>query len=96
MFDLLNERKKLRCLEDGKKHANIVGLRKVTIGQVKDLFKLMERGHDARSTGKTGANLDSSRSHAVLQIILKDSRTGKGRGKISFNEPRWLLNKGAA
>ena len=84
LFDLLNERKKLRCLEDGKKHANIVGLRKVTIGQVKDLFKLMERGHDARSTGKTGANLDSSRSHAVLQIILKDSRTGKGRGKISF------------
>jgi kinesin family protein 2/24 len=84
LFDLLNERRKLRCLEDGKKHANIVGLRKVTIVQVEDLFKLMKRGHDARSTGTTGANLDSSRSHAVLQIVLKDSITGRGRGKISF------------
>ena len=84
LFDLLNERRRLQCLEDGKKHANIVGLRKVAIQNVEELFELMERGHEARSTGTTGANLDSSRSHAVLQIVLKDGQSGKGQGKISF------------
>jgi kinesin family member 2/24 len=84
LFDLLNERRRLRCLEDGKKHANIVGLKRLTIGNVDELFDLMERGHEARSTGQTGANLDSSRSHAVLQIVLKDVSSGKGQGKISF------------
>jgi hypothetical protein len=33
--------------------------------------------------GITGANTDSSRSHAVLQILLKDFK-GKTKGKFSF------------
>ena len=45
----------------------------------------MDTGHAARSTGTTGANVDSSRSHAVLQIVLKDARTGRPTGgKFSF------------
>jgi len=40
-------------------------------------------GLAARTTGITGANLDSSRSHAILQISFKDA-TQKVLGKISF------------
>ena len=39
-------------------------------------------GQEARSTAATGANMDSSRSHAVLQIQLR--RRDKVTGKLSF------------
>ncbi len=38
--------------------------------------------HEARSTAATGANMDSSRSHAVLQINFR--RKGARCGKLSF------------
>eukprot|EP00826_Nyctotherus_ovalis_P063256 TRINITY_DN9261_c0_g1_i1.p1 TRINITY_DN9261_c0_g1~~TRINITY_DN9261_c0_g1_i1.p1 ORF type:complete len:280 (-),score=68.17 TRINITY_DN9261_c0_g1_i1:199-1038(-) len=40
-------------------------------------------GLSSRTTGVTGANVDSSRSHAILQICMKDSQ-GRLQGKISF------------
>ncbi len=36
-----------------------------------------------RTTGITGMNVDSSRSHAVLQIVIKDPKL-KNYGKLSF------------
>jgi len=37
-----------------------------------------------RTVGQTGANVDSSRSHAVLTISLKDRETEKVFGIMSF------------
>jgi hypothetical protein len=38
-----------------------------------------------RSTAATGANADSSRSHAIMQVALKRSRDrSKDLGKFSF------------
>lgn len=71
LFDLLNDRKKLVMREDGAKMVNIVGLRERKCTQVSDLLELMNYGNAVRSTGSTGANMDSSRSHAILQIVLK-------------------------
>ena len=71
LFDLLNDRKKLVMREDGAKMVNIVGLRERKCSQVSDLLELMAYGNAVRSTGSTGANMDSSRSHAILQIVLK-------------------------
>ena len=76
LFDLLNERAKLVMREDGAKMVNIVGLRERRCGQVSDLLELMNYGNAARSTGSTGANMDSSRSHAILQIVLKKPDAG--------------------
>lgn len=45
---------------------------------LEDLLQWMARGNSSRSTGSTGANMDSSRSHAILQILLK---TPAGRKK---------------
>lgn len=71
MFDLLNGREKLVCREDGQKNVNIVGLSEKKCTNVDQLLELIIHGNSVRSTGSTGANIDSSRSHAILQIAVK-------------------------
>ncbi|KAH6580139.1 hypothetical protein BASA61_009830 [Batrachochytrium salamandrivorans] len=85
LYDLLNARKKLFAREDGKQQVCIKGIKEYEVSQVKRLMEIFEHGNSTRSTGATGANADSSRSHAILQIILKH-RTGKRgiQGKLSF------------
>ena len=74
VFDLLNNRDVLRCLEDKNKMVRVVGLKEIKCLNIAQLKSLMETGNSQRSTGSTGANLDSSRSHAILQFCLKDIR----------------------
>jgi len=44
----------------------------------------VERGNNERTTHTTEANDTSSRSHAICQIMLRDKKTGKLRGKLSL------------
>ena len=46
-------------------------------------MEVISFGLNARTTGITGANVDSSRSHAILTISLKHP-SGKVKGKMSF------------
>ncbi|CAO3591061.1 unnamed protein product [Absidia cylindrospora] len=85
LYDLLNARKKLFAREDGKQNVVIAGLKEYVIKNVDDLMKVFEYGSQCRSTGSTGANSDSSRSHAILQILLKPTKNKKIiTGKLSF------------
>ena len=84
LFDLLNARKQLRALADHKEAVKIMGLSDRKVSAVTELLKVIDQGNAARSTGSTGANMDSSRSHAVLQISLHHHKTRKMRGKFSF------------
>ncbi|KAF9673288.1 hypothetical protein SADUNF_Sadunf10G0008600 [Salix dunnii] len=99
LFDLLSERKKLCMREDGRQQVCIVGLQEFEVSDVQIVKEFIERGNGARSTGSTGANEESSRSHAILQLAVKkhsevkdsrrnndvnDYRSGKVVGKISF------------
>lgn len=88
MFDLLNQRKKLNILEDGKKNVVVVGLKEFTVTSVDFLKQLIEESGSRRSTGSTAANADSSRSHSIMQFALRHGGTadkeGKLIGKISF------------
>jgi hypothetical protein len=68
LFDLLNGRQALIALEDGSQNVVIKGLSEKGIGSVEDLLMAIDNGNAVRSTGSTGANADSSRSHAVLQV----------------------------
>ncbi|KAM4808389.1 kinesin-like protein KIF24 [Rhinophrynus dorsalis] len=83
LYDLLNGRKRLFAREDGKHIVQIVGLREVQVRSVDLLLEMISKGSRERSTGATGVNSDSSRSHAVIQIQIKDSGNRK-LGRISF------------
>ncbi|CAJ2661251.1 kinesin-like protein KIF2A-like [Trifolium pratense] len=90
LYDLLNERKKLCMREDGKQQVCIVGLQEYRVADVENIKDLIEKGSATRSTGTTGANEESSRSHAILQLAIKRSVDGNESkpprlvGKLSF------------
>lgn len=71
VFDLLNWKKRLRVLEDGKQQIQVVGLWEEEVTSVEDVIKLIEMGSKRRTSGKTSANTHSSRSRAIFQIMLK-------------------------
>ncbi|VVA97898.1 unnamed protein product [Arabis nemorensis] len=99
LFDLLSERKKLCMREDGRQQVCIVGLQEYEVSDVQIVKEFIEKGNAERSTGSTGANEESSRSHAILQLVVKkhvevketrrnnndaNELRGKVVGKISF------------
>lgn len=85
VFDLLNEKAKLRVLEDANQQVQIVGLREEQVQSVEDVLNLINIGNTIRTSGQTSANNHSSRSHAVFQIIIKHDRRNKQvKGKFSL------------
>ena len=44
----------------------------------------IQQGHENRTTHATEANDVSSRSHAICQILFRDRKTGKLKGKLSL------------
>lgn len=85
--------------EDGRQQVCIVGLQEFEVSDVQIVREYIEKGNAARSTGSTGANEESSRSHAILQLVIKkhkevnnskrhsegnESKGGKVIGKLSF------------
>lgn len=77
LFDLLGNRKRLIAREDASQNVCIVGLKEHLISDIDNVDKLLEIGIKTRSTGSTGANDESSRSHAILQLTLRKKKTSK-------------------
>uniref|UniRef100_A0A1Y1MUK5 Kinesin-like protein n=1 Tax=Photinus pyralis TaxID=7054 RepID=A0A1Y1MUK5_PHOPY len=85
VFDLLANKAKLRILEDGKQQVQVVGLTEKVVTSVQEVLKLIQKGNLARTSGQTSANVNSSRSHAIFQILLRISNTiHKVYGKFSL------------
>ncbi|KAG4949163.1 hypothetical protein JHK82_042360 [Glycine max] len=99
LYLLLYMNRKLCMREDGRQQVCIVGLQEFEVCDVLIVKEFIEKGSAARSTGSTGANEESSRSHAILQLAVKkhsevkaskrnndgnEARSGKVVGKISF------------
>jgi kinesin family protein 2/24 len=82
LFDLLNDRAKLECREDGKGVINVVGLTEHLVDDTGHLMQIIDHGNSIRAAGSTGMNADSSRSHAILQITVL--RNNKPFGRFSF------------
>jgi kinesin family protein 2/24 len=70
LFDLLNGRAAVKCLEDSKGNVCFPGLSDHPVHNANELMNLIVEGATLRSTGTTSRNADSSRSHAVLQLHL--------------------------
>lgn len=90
LYDLLCDRRKLCMREDGRQQVCIVGLQEFEVSDVQVVRDFIEKGNASRSTGSTGANEESSRSHAILQLVVKrhisgnEAKGGKTVGKLSF------------
>uniref|UniRef100_A0A1X7UMF4 Kinesin motor domain-containing protein n=3 Tax=Amphimedon queenslandica TaxID=400682 RepID=A0A1X7UMF4_AMPQE len=84
VYDLLNNKKKLRILEDAKSKVQIIDLEEVKVTSVADVLQLIETGNSVRTSGTTSANQNSSRSHAVFQLVLRKRTTNKLHGKLSL------------
>ncbi|XP_066567838.1 kinesin-like protein KIF24 [Amia ocellicauda] len=83
LYDLLDHRKRLFAREDGHHVVQIVGLREERVESVATLLEIISWGSRERSRGASGVNADSSRSHAILQIHVKNN-SHRLIGRISF------------
>lgn len=61
-----------------------MGLTEVPVDSVEKIMQVIGNGLDIRTSGVTGANDDSSRSHAILQMDLKKKKNNKVHSRMSF------------
>uniref|UniRef100_A0A8C4SQ22 Kinesin-like protein n=1 Tax=Erpetoichthys calabaricus TaxID=27687 RepID=A0A8C4SQ22_ERPCA len=83
LYDLLNRKKRLFAREDGNHVVQIVGLREEKVASADMLLEAISWGNQERSRGASGVNTDSSRSHGIIQIQIKDLAR-RVFGRISF------------
>lgn len=83
LFDLFNNRGKLTLLEDRNQKIQIQGLTEKQISTPEQMLEIIEYGNGIRTTHATTSNDTSSRSHAICQIILRDSNN-RTIGKLSL------------
>ncbi|CAB07264.1 Kinesin-like protein [Caenorhabditis elegans] len=81
-YDLLNDKAELRVLEDKMQKVQVVGLKEEQAHNEQDVLELINKGTLVRTAGTTSANANSSRSHAIFQIILRQGK--KVWGKFSL------------
>ena len=87
LFDLLNNRNHVRCLEDHRGKVCFPGLSEHPVSDADDLMRIIENGACNRSTGTTSKNADSSRSHAILQISVRKTvgrKQNVEHGRLTF------------
>uniref|UniRef100_A0A3B4AN17 Kinesin-like protein n=1 Tax=Periophthalmus magnuspinnatus TaxID=409849 RepID=A0A3B4AN17_9GOBI len=85
VYELLNKKAKLRVLEDERQQVQVVGLEEVYVTSADEVIKLIQTGSACRTSGQTSANANSSRSHAILQIVLRrNDRHSTLHGKFSL------------
>ncbi len=80
LFDLLNERNVVKCLEDARGNVCTPGLAEEVITDVPQLLNAMSTAHAHRSVGCTGANEASSRSHLIMHLVLKYTKATPSTG----------------
>ena len=84
LYDLLNQKRRVMACEGKHGEVHIVGITEILVESVYHLQQIMQESLNTRSTGSTAANSTSSRSHAILQFILKRKTCGSVHGKFSF------------
>lgn len=99
IYDLLNYRERVNMLENnGKIH--IKDLTTCTVNSLNEAISLFNKGFLYRKTGITGANNESSRSHAIIKVIQDGELcfvdlAGSERGNDRKNVDSHTKNEGA-
>ena len=84
LYDLLNQKRRVMACEGRNGEVHIVGITEIPVRSADHLEQIMQEALNTRSTGSTAANSTSSRSHAILQFILRKKSCGGIHGKFSF------------
>jgi|EP01043_Picozoa_sp_COSAG02_P002668 hypothetical protein len=71
VFDLLRGRAEVRTLEDARGEVQVENLAEEPVYEFDAAMDTIERGQKARVTHANAVHADSSRSHAVLQLLLR-------------------------
>ena len=84
VYDLLAQRAQLRTLEDATGEVQVAGLQEILVESIEEAEQIIEIGERARITSANAVHNDSSRSHAVLQLVLRDGTSREQLAKISL------------
>ncbi|KAH7404464.1 hypothetical protein KP509_15G026700 [Ceratopteris richardii] len=90
IYDLLDRSSRhLELREDPEQGIFVSGLKRVQVNSAAKILELLQIGNSRRKTERTDANAISSRSHAVLEIVVKkylQNETGSTilQGKIAL------------
>uniref|UniRef100_A0A8C4R7Y6 Kinesin-like protein n=1 Tax=Eptatretus burgeri TaxID=7764 RepID=A0A8C4R7Y6_EPTBU len=89
VFDLLNGKARLHVMEDKRGQVHVVGLKEILVTDASQILSLVNAGNCNRTTGQTSMNTNSSRSHAIFQLILRPKSLHPGcpvpvHGKLSL------------
>ncbi|KAJ3340554.1 Kinesin-like protein kif21b [Gonapodya sp. JEL0774] len=76
LIDLLNPRmaSKLQIREDGQGGVTWTGVREEECKRVDEVMAVLQRGSLCRTTGATEMNVQSSRSHAIFTVTLRQQK----------------------
>ncbi|CAF3497184.1 unnamed protein product [Rotaria sp. Silwood1] len=84
VYDLSHTGKRLFVREDGDHSVNIVGVTEIVLKNLDTLRYIINDGLSRRHHGKSAFNTNSSRSHAIFQIILKNNYNQAENFKLIF------------
>ena len=84
LYDLLRDRRRVMPCEKADGQVKIMGLEEEVASSIDEAREAIQRGLATRMTGKTGANSQSSRSHAILQFTLRSADGSSVFGRMSF------------
>ena len=84
VYDLLNKKARLNVLEDKSGNIRIVNLSNAPVDSVDDVIDVLAEGSKCRTSGQTSANSNSSRSHAVFQLVLMKGKKHHGTVRSLF------------
>ena len=69
-------------LEDKSGSIRVVNLSAEPVETVDDVIDVLAEGSKARTSGQTSANSNSSRSHAVFQLVLMKGKRMHGTVRL--------------
>lgn len=79
---MLNGRAPLQVLEDRNNKIQINGLEERQVNSEVEMHELIEFANSERTTHCTAANDESSRSHAICQVQIREGHSGRNLGKL--------------
>jgi kinesin family protein 18/19 len=86
--DLLSDSDKaLELREDPYNGSQVVNLSEIVVTNTTDVFKLLTKGNSNRTVESTNLNEASSRSHAILQIVVES------KDKSDSLDPKVIVGK---